>query len=302
MGSVLSRAGGFVAIIFMGWLLRQKGFFKEGDFLVLSKIVLRITLPAAVVSSFSGKVIDPKLLGLCFLGLVCGASFIAAGALINLRATKDQRAFEMLNIASYNIGSFTIPFAQSFLGPIAVITIGLFDIGNSMLSMGGAYSIAANVKNGGKFSVGNVLKSVFRSVPFDTYLVMITLSMLHIKTPTPVLEFAGIIANGNAFLSMLMLGVGFKLSGDHKKIGTIGKIIFVRYALTIVLAVLCYRLLPLGIEYRKAIVLVLFSPIASSAAAFTADLKGDIGLASAINSISIVVSLVCMISMLPFMI
>ena len=41
-----------------------------------------------------------------------------------------------------------------------------------------------------------------------------------------------------------------------------------------------------------------FSPIASAAPAFTGDLKGDVGLASAVNSISIVVSIVLIVAVL----
>ena len=54
MAEILMKAAAFVAIIFMGYLLRKKGFFKEEDFHVLSKIVLKITLPAAIVANFSG--------------------------------------------------------------------------------------------------------------------------------------------------------------------------------------------------------------------------------------------------------
>ena len=53
-----------------------------------------------------------------------------------------------------------------------------------------------------------------------------------------------------------------------------------------------YLFLPIQTEYRQALAILCFSPIASAAPAFTADLKSDFGLASAINSISIVISIV----------
>ena len=59
MLDILSRAGCFVTIIILGYVLKRKGFFKEEDFGVLSKVVLKITLPAAIVTSFAGKEIDP---------------------------------------------------------------------------------------------------------------------------------------------------------------------------------------------------------------------------------------------------
>ena len=69
MQEILTRAGCFVAIIIIGYVLRRIGFFKEEDFKVLSKIVLKITLPAAIISSFSGKEIDPSMLFLCLIGM-----------------------------------------------------------------------------------------------------------------------------------------------------------------------------------------------------------------------------------------
>ena len=39
MAEILTRAGCFIAIIVLGLLLRRFGFFKEGDFSVLSRKV-----------------------------------------------------------------------------------------------------------------------------------------------------------------------------------------------------------------------------------------------------------------------
>jgi len=63
----------------------------------------------------------------------------------------------------------------------------------------------------------------------------------------------------------------------------------------------CYFLLPFSLEVRKTLVILPFSPIASAAPAFTKDLGGDTGLASAVNSISIVISIFCIVSLLLIM-
>ena len=54
MLEILTRAGSFIAIILLGFLLKKIGVFKEEDFGVLSKICIRITLPAAIITSFAG--------------------------------------------------------------------------------------------------------------------------------------------------------------------------------------------------------------------------------------------------------
>ena len=64
MAEILIKAASFVAIIFMGYLLRKRGFFKEEDFHVLSKIVLKITLPAAIVSNFTGADVKANVIKL----------------------------------------------------------------------------------------------------------------------------------------------------------------------------------------------------------------------------------------------
>ena len=301
MQEILGRAGCFIVIIVMGYLLRKKNFFKEGDFTVLSKIVLKITLPAAIISSFSGKEIDLSLLSLALISLLVGVIYIIIMYVLNIKKGKDAQAFEMLNTAGYNIGNFTMPFVQSFLGPIGVITTSLFDVGNACVCLGGAYSVASVVKGGGSFSPLKIIKALSKSVAFDSYVLMVLLTVFHLKLPAVVVSFADIIANANAFMAMLMIGVGFKLSGERSQIGSIVRILSVRYGVAVFVALGCYFLLPFSLEVRQALVILAFSPIASAAPAFTGDLKGDVGLSSAVNSISIVCSIVFIVALLLIM-
>ena len=295
MIDVLIKAGCFVAIILIGYTLRKAGFFKEGDFQVLSKIVLKITLPAAIVSSVANKEIAPSLLFISILGLAGGILYILIMCLLNVKNSREQMAFDVVNTPGYNIGNFTLPFVQSFLGPVGVLTVSLFDVGNAMVCLGGSYSIASIIKSGGRFDVRKIAGKLVRSVPFDTYVIMLVLGLLKIKLPGFVTTFAGTISGGNAFLAMLMIGVGFNLSGDRSQIKHIAKIIAVRYGIAIALALVFFNVLPIELEYRQALALLVFSPIGSAAPAFTAELKGDIGLASAINSVSIIISVACIV-------
>ena len=301
MLEIITRAGCFIAIIALGFFLRKIGVFKEGDFRVLSAIVIKITLPAAIVTSFAGKTIDPAMLTLALLGLGGGVVYLILGFLLNLRGSREKKAFEMLNLAGYNIGNFTLPFVQSFLGPMGVITTSLFDTGNAVICLGGAYGVAASVKEGSGFNVRRILKALSRSVPFLTYVIVITLNLVRISIPGPVIDFAQIIANGNAFMAMLMIGVGFRLSGSKDQMGSILRILFVRYAVSAALALAYYFLLPFDLEVRQALVILAFSPIGSAIPAFTSELKGDVGLSSAVNSISIVISIVIIVALLSVM-
>ncbi len=293
MFEILARAGCFVAIIVLGYTLRRVGFFKKEDFHLLSKIVIKVTLTAAIVTNFAGQRIEVSLLSLCVLAIGYGALQMLAAAVINARRSADQRAFAMLNTAGCNIGNFALPFAQGFLGPAGVLAVSLFDAGNGFICLGGAYGVADMVRRrGGHFSVKPILKALLTSPPFIAYVVMTALSLAHLSLPGPVVEFAGIISNANAFMAMLMIGVGFELHADKSQLGALVRILGQRYLLAFAFAALCWFVLPYPIAYRQALVLLAFSPIASAAPAFTARMGGDFGLSSAINSLSILISIV----------
>ena len=302
MLEVLTRAGSFVAIIILGFVLKKIGVFKEEDFSVLSKITIRITLPAAIITSFAGKEIDPGLLVLLFLGMGCGVLYIILGFLLNRKNSREQQAFDILNLPGYNIGCFSMPFAQSFLGPMGVIATSLFDSGNAFICLGGAFGVASPVKAGRGFDFKRVFKALSRSVPFLTYLLMVVLNLLHIRVPGMVVECATLIGGANSFMAMFMIGVGFKLTlNDRSQMAKILRILSVRYGVAAILAVIFYFLLPFDIQVRQALVILAFSPIGTAVPPFTGELGGDVGLSSAINSMAIVISISIYVVLLSVM-
>ncbi len=302
MSDIIIKAGGFVAIIILGYVLKRVGVFKQEDFSVLSKVVIRITLPAAIITNFAGQTIHISMLSLLFLGIGCGILYILMGFLLNRKASPEKRAFEILNLPGYNIGCFTIPFVSSFLGPTGMIATSLFDSGNAFICLGGAFGVAQSVKDGGKgIDIKRVVKALSKSVPFLTYITMVLLNLVKIPVPEFVVSWAGTIGGANAFLAMFMIGVGFKLGGDKSQYGAIARILSVRFGIGAILAVIFYFLLPFELEVRQALVLLAFSPIGSAIPAFTAELGGDVGLSSAINSMAIIISIIINVILLVVM-
>ena len=301
MLDILTRAGSFISIIVLGYVLKKIGFFKQEDFNILSRITIRITLPATIITSFAGKQIDTAMLSLTFLAIGCGLIYVAIGYLINRKSSKEQQAFEMLNLPGYNIGTFVIPFAQSFLGPLGVIAVSLFDTGNAVICLGGAFSLACMVKDGTGFSIKRIALALAKSVPFVFYVAMLTLNLLKIQLPEVVLSTAGIIGNANAFMAMLMIGVGFKLEGNKSQIWTIVRLLSIRYGVATILALLFYFVLPFDIQVRQALVILVYSPIGSAIPGFTGEMKGDVGLSSALNSIAMVISITITVILLLVM-
>jgi predicted permease len=294
MQEILLKAGCFIAIIILGIILRRVGFFKEGDFRVLSQISLKIVLPATIIVSFSQSMVDISMLTISLIAFCCGVAYLIIAFLINLRTNRTQRAFEILNLPGYNIGLFAVPFVSSFLGPSAVVIASLFDTGNAFVCLGGSFGVASSVADGSGFSGKRVLKALATSAPFITYIVVISINLLGFRLPNVVITLADTVRGANTFLAMLMLGVGFKLNVDKTQFFGIIKVVLIRYTMATIFACIFYFVLPFELEIRQTLVLLAFSPISASVPAFTAEMKGDFGLSSAINSICILSSIIFM--------
>jgi len=299
---VLTKATVFIAIIVMGYLLKRKGFFKASDFRIISKIVLNITLPCAVISNFNNLKIDMSLLFLIFIGIMCNLVTVGAGYLVALKKSDDEKAFNMINFSGYNIGCFAMPYVQNFLGPIGVVATCLFDAGNSLLCTGGTYSIASAVaKTDGKTTLSSFIKKVFSSIPLNTYIIMLIVSYFNFQIPKPIIMFTDTVGAGNGFLAMLMVGVGLELNLKRSQIGKIVQTLSIRYGISIIMAFIFFIFLPFSLEVRQVLAIIVFAPVSAVSIAFTEKCNGDVGLASAINSSSIIFSIIVMTSMLLIM-
>ena len=74
MEAILMRAGSFMAVIILGYVLKKVGFFKEEDFYVMSKIMVKITLPASIIVNFSQTKMEPSMLaGVFYIWLLDGS-------------------------------------------------------------------------------------------------------------------------------------------------------------------------------------------------------------------------------------
>ncbi|WP_308415478.1 AEC family transporter [Sporanaerobium hydrogeniformans] len=300
MVDILIRAMLFIIIIIIGYGLKRVGIFKKEDFSTISKIVLNLTLPCAIIVNFSNLVMEKSLMIMIVIGFLCNVILIVVGYILAIGKSNEERSFNMINLGGYNIGSFTIPFAQAFLGPVGIVAICLFDAGNAIMATGGTYAVASSLdkSNGEKMTISAILKKLMSSPPLVCYIVMLILAFLKKDLPTPVLDLVGLIGAANAFLSMFMIGIGFQLNFKKSQVIQSTKIILSRYIVAAILAVIVYNVLPFDMEIRKAIVLVVFSPISAVSTAFTEKIGGDIGLSSTINSLSIIMGLVFITSIL----
>lgn len=294
---VLSKAIAFVLIILIGYMCKRRGVFAPTDYQLVSKIVLNITLPCAVISSFAHFQLDLSLLAAVALGLSGNCVMILIALMLTRRETLAAKIFYIFSLAGYNIGCFTLPFAQAFLTPFAVVALCMFDVGNSIMCTGMTYALTASCigyADGHKdrFSMKSIAEKLLHSAPFVVYISMLILSLVGVQFPKSVYTFTDIVGAANPFLSMLMIGMMFEIKLDKQAMGYVKELFSVRYLISLACAGVFIYFAPFKQEVNYVIALAFMAPCTIIGPIFVEKLGGNVQLASLFNSMTIITSVI----------
>lgn len=294
---VLSKAIAFVLIILIGYICKRRGVFAPTDYQLVSKIVLNITLPCAVISSFAHFQLDLSLLAAVALGLSGNCVMILIALMLTRRETLAAKIFYIFSLAGYNIGCFTLPFAQAFLTPFAVVALCMFDVGNSIMCTGMTYALTASCigyADGHKdrFSMKSIAEKLLHSAPFVVYISMLLLALAGVQFPKSVYTFTDIVGAANPFLSMLMIGMMFEIKLDKQAMGYVKELFSVRYLISLACAGAFIYFAPFKQEVNYVIALAFMAPCTIIGPIFVEKLGGNVQLASLFNSMTIITSVI----------
>lgn len=299
MLDILIKAFGFILIIILGYILKYKGVFHREQACFLSFIIMNITLPCSLLSSVNQIEITSALLIALFVGLGANIVTILTGYFISKGESPVNRSLYMINMSGYNIGTFTLPFVQSFFPASALAYVVMYDTGNAVMCLGGTYSIASSIANPGeKISAFGFMKKLLSSIPFCTYMLLFVMSLCHLSLPVRLISIVSIAGNANAFLAMLMIGISLEIKLDLSQVKEIRSILVGRYGLTILFSILVYLFLPVDMNVRQMIVLCLFAPVSSVAPIYSFKVGSDSPVPAAVNSISMIISIAVLTSLI----
>ena len=299
MVQILLKSASFVFLIFLGYILKRVKFFGPRDYGIVMKIVLNITLPMAVITSFASYRPDYTLLLAVLVGF--GLNWVLLGFAVVLSRGKKRasRAVWLNSVPGYNIGAFALPFVQSFLPPAGVVACCLFDAGSAIMCTGGTYALTSGMLGESKgLSLREIGKRLLSSRPFLTYVTMLVLTLLGVTIPAGIVSFISPMASANAFLAMFMVGMMFDLKLDREILRDVAGMVALRLAAAVATALGCYFLLPLPLEIRQAMCITVFAPVSVASTAFAERAGGDPGEAACVNSLCILISIVCMVTLL----
>ena len=286
MLDVITWAVIYMLTMFLGYFLKRLGVFRTEDKRILSNIIFYVTLPAMLISSFSGAVVDFWFLMALFLGIFGNILMVIAAMAFSRRKPPEVQALYIINCAGFNVGNLAMPFLSNFF-PSGVPYLCMFDTGDSFISLGTTYAIACmrlGRKSGSKFR--SILTSLFQSVPFDVYIVMTVLSLMQAELPGPILQAADFMGRGNGFLAMLMVGVSLEIKLERKDIGEVLQMLFLRYACGAVFSFCIFTLLPAPLVMRQVLAVAVFAAVPNVALIYTTRLGVPMQIASALHPLT----------------
>lgn len=301
MFGILLKSGSFVFIIVLGYILKKVGLFKERDYKIVASSVIYITLPAAVVTSFASNELDFSLIFAVFIGFVLNVAIFLISLCFCRKKNYRERVLWQNLVPGYSIGTFAMPFAQSFFSPAAVVATCLFDAGNAVMCCGGTYAITdsmLNKRRGGKVKL--IAKRLLGSAPFVSYIVMFCVSLSGVKIPGAVLDFISPIASANAFLAMFMIGMMFDLKIEKSMRREVVAITVTRFITAVVAVVLLYLFLPFSNEIKQALIICTFAPVSTTSTVLAEKMGADPAVCACIYSLSIPISIICIVASLVF--
>lgn len=299
MGQVLIKPISFICMILLGYLMKRAGLFGPTDYKILSKIVLNVTIPCAAIVSFAAYQPDLSVFLVALLGFGMNGLMLVIAYFTSTKQSRQSRAVWLNCIPGYNIGSFAMPFVQSFLSPASLVGTCLFNAGNALMCNGTTFAISKNILDGTKgLNLKYIGKTLLRSVPFLVQFFLLIISLFRVPIPDVVVSFVKPAANANAFVAMMMVGMMFNPKIEKSCMREIGGILAIRYIVAAIAAAVFYFLLPLPLEIRQALAVTVFAPVGTVATALSPTIGGDPAVAAGANSLSIPISICCMIGLL----
>lgn len=261
MGNVNSQFLLSTLIIALGYIIKKFNLITEKEGAVLAKLVLNITLPALVITTFSTLKFDVSLSFLPIICIVYGLIMATLAVLFFKNETGNNRGLLTMLIPGFNIGLFAFPFVEAILGQKALKYVAMFDMGNSMLVFGICYLLAFYFSSEEtNFNFKSISNELIKSIPLVVYILTLIINIAGFHYPSFIISTSQIVSKANMPLSLLILGIylNFKLEGGNWP--KITKVLAVRYIIGLSVGIFLYFTLPFEALFREIILICLILP------------------------------------------
>jgi predicted permease len=301
MNTINSQFAMSLSIILLGYFLKKMGILKESDGEVISRLIFNVTLPAIVINVFSTMYIDKTLLLIPVICLVFGLMMTVVGLIVFKGESRRQKGMLTMMVPSFNIGLFAYPLVESIWGTEGLRYFGMFDMGNAFIVFAVCYIIASIYSsNEGEICYKNILSKVLKSIPFLTYIITLSINLLGLSIPKPIIEMTGIISKANMPLALLVLGLYLSFSFKKEYLKNMAKIIALRYIIGLGVGILLYTFVPLDPMFKKTMLIGFILPISLTVIPYSVEFGYDTRFVGTVNNLTIIISFLLMWGIIAF--
>ncbi len=260
MFEVWIKTAGVIVIIAIGYLLKKTKFLPADSAKLLSRLSLNVMLPFVYISNLNGLTISKDLVNALLWGFAIDAVLTAAAFLLAWKKPKETVFIMQYCVPGFNTTGYALPVLQMFASEYEVASLVLFNIPISLFFFI-VTPLLVDVLGAGeeKFSLKAVGHTMIRNVAAMSALLMLLLCLLHIKLPEELITAFRPLANANAAVALLTMGLLFEFPRGLPKENL--KALAVRLAITISAALLVwFDVIPFG-PIKNAMIIVLLAPI-----------------------------------------
>lgn len=200
-------------MILIGFLLKEKSFFKQSDRDLLSKIVLYIALPSLIFINLYDADISKNMLFLPIIGVILSFILLIVGYLYSKMRGYSKKTTWTIIIASsmMNTGFIGFPVTLGVYGNAGFLNAMFFDLSTSIIFI--IYGILLVREFGGDKK--EVVKQTISFIPIWAMILALIFNFLNISLPYVANEILNYFAQATIPLIMLCLGISL----DFKSLG-----------------------------------------------------------------------------------
>ena len=284
-------------VIFIGIIAKKKNYLSKQVNKGLSDILVNITLPLLVVSSFTAKYSKDMLINvgkIFVLSMLINIILILFSKIIFSKFDKDERNILKFVTVFSNCGFMGFPVIQSLYGKTGVFYSSIFNITFNLFMF--TYGIMLFT---GKKDINNFKRILINPVIIFTGIGLL-IFRFSIKLPIPIDKAVNMVGSMTTPLSMLIIGA--MLADINIKEAVVGYKVYLVSFLRLIAApiITLFILKALGVDglILKVLVVIQSMPAAATAAVFTEKYGGN----ESLTSRCILMTTVFSIITIPFII
>jgi predicted permease len=287
-----------IAIITIGYIVKNLKIITEENSEVIAKLVFNITLPAVILKIASSIEIVPNLILLPVTNILFSLLVLFIAFFIFKDYPSEVKGLVLMSVIGFNVANFSFPIIEGIFGENGLKHIALVDMGNGITIfvvcyiIGSLYSPkvkAQEIHVDAKY----ILKRLVRSAPLMSYFIALSINFSGLELPLFAVDLLDILARANTALILLLLGINLSFKFEKAEWKVILKVLAIRYSFGLCVGLLLYFFLPVtqfDQLFRIIITVSLILPVGMAIIPFAFELEYDQKLVSILTNLSLIIS------------